>query len=83
MRIRKGPMMIALSLSLLGLVALANANEENTEKTAKTDSQTVSKEKPIEKKARRKKVEICSKCGKPEPECECHEGTKDATPKEE
>lgn len=33
-----------------------------------------------EKKARKKKVEMCGECGKPESECECH-GHKDESDK--
>lgn len=30
-----------------------------------------SQNKSVKKKTRRKKVEMCHECGKPEPECEC------------
>ena len=40
-----------------------------------TASTPRSEAKESAKKERKKKVEICQECGKPEPECECHEST--------
>lgn len=48
-----------------------------------------SKEQPAQtltegaKKSRKKKVEMCAECGKPESECECHGQKKKDEPKKE
>lgn len=48
---------------------LAWAQDKKTEAPKKDSVQNIMGQ---EKKTRKKKVEMCSECGKPESECECH-----------
>lgn len=56
--------MILLSVNL----AWAQGNRTEVTKNENVVQQLTGQE----KKVRKKKVEMCSECGKPESECECH-----------
>lgn len=59
---------IALSL-VIGSFAFAEENKTSaTGNEVTTQATTITKE----KKSRKKKIEMCGECGKPESECECH-----------
>lgn len=61
-----------LALALTVMFAAPSFAEEN-----KTSSDPAKMTSTVEKKSRKKKVEMCSECGKPESECECHDEKKD------
>ncbi len=58
--------------AVFAIGASASAQEAKTEPTEKAVKVLTG----TEKKTRKKKVEMCGECGKPETECECH-GHKD------
>ncbi len=62
--------MIAVVAGVLLLANFALAQEEKPQTTKSENA--VQKITTEAKKTRRKKVEMCSECGKPESECECH-----------
>lgn len=71
-----------LATLIFGTAALAQDG------VPKSDNKVASPASDITKKSRKKKVEMCSECGKPESECDCHDkdsgkpGTKKAEKKE-
>lgn len=58
---------LALTLMISG-AAIADHHETKSAGVSTDTSQAAT----ILKKNRKKKVEMCSECGKPESECECH-----------
>lgn len=71
--------------SLLIVTALLFSTGVMAEEVKTSTPAATSQEKtvlPKEKKSRKKKVEMCGECGKPESECECHGEKKDASKEE-
>lgn len=64
--------MVGMGLSFVGLKAQADEKANSAEAA-------IAKEEG--KRSRRKKVEMCQECGKPEHDCECHDEKKDAAKK--
>ena len=69
--------LLALTLAAALMVGGTAFAEENKSSATENAVQTMTGK---EKKSRKKKVEMCAECGKPESECECHE--KDGAKKE-
>lgn len=62
---------IILGLSVLMMSGATFAEEPKSSQTPEKGAVT-----EITKKTRKKKVEMCAECGKPESECECHKDEK-------
>ena len=65
---------LILTISVSGTLSFAS-EKEHDHKSDHHDTATVaSKDEPTKqkKKERKKKALMCSECGKPESECECH-----------
>jgi len=73
--------MISAAAVILLSASFAFAQEEKPQ-TAESEN-AVQKVTSEAKKTRRKKVEMCSECGKPESECECHGHKKEGDKKPE
>ena len=74
------------NLAILAMVAALITTQSSWSEESKTQSpkneNVVQKITNEAKKSRKKKVEMCAECGKPESECECH-GHKDGESKKE
>lgn len=67
-------LLVATAILLLANFTWAQGEKAQTPKNENVVQKITSET----KKTRKKKVEMCSECGKPEPECECHgHGEKD------
>lgn len=63
-----------LFITLIATVSFAGSSfaQESTSQNPDKATKAVEAVTGKDKKARKKKVEMCAECGKPESECECH-----------
>jgi hypothetical protein len=67
-----GLAMVAILISFGGHSAFAQGEKPVTSSDPAANAKTIEK-----KSGRKKKVEMCAECGRPESECECHDKKKD------